>query len=400
MKSIYQISIILVLLSSLWSCEKDEHTDTTVDYTVKIVYPETYSRREAVDAHVKITNSFTGEEKNARTDAQGEAKFTGLLPGTYQISASRDLTPEEALEQTGVEGEVYLSASLTDHSIQTTGSVSLTLQGTSPGGWVIKQVYYTGAPNTTSYSNDQFVELYNNSAETLYADGLSIGDIVGRPYVSSSSIPSGFAKDTEYIYFQNIFTVPGSGKDYPVEAGESIIIARSAINHKSDPTLGNPNSPVDLGKGIADFEVYWQEAGRDTDNPDVPNMVVDYFHIRTTFDWFPTVFGPSYAIFRHDDIASLPRVREPGSTRDDTYPQVPVSSVIDAIDCVRNASVGHFKRLPSNVDAGFQYCTNSYTGEALRRKVKTEINGRKVLQDTNNSTNDFERINPPTPKGW
>ncbi len=399
MKAIHFITS-LILFTSFWSCKKDDNSTHTVDYTVHVEYPESYQTQQAAAVQVTLKNTFTGEEKQASTDTQGAAAFTGLLPGVYQITASRDLSAAEALQQTGLEGEVFLSASLSNYSIQETGSVSLKLRGSSPGGWVIKEIYYTGAPGGGFYSNDQFYELYNNSADTLYADGLSIGDAAGNPYISASSKPSGFASDTEYVYFQHIFTIPGDGQTYPVAPGKTFLIARSAINHKSDATLGNPNSPVDLGKGIADIEVYWEGANRDTDNPDVPNMIVDYFMTATAHDWIPTVFGPSIVIFRQDDIDKLPRVLEPGSTSTKVYPQVPVSSVIDAVDCVRNASVGHFKRLPTNVDAGFQFCTNSYTGESLRRKVKTEINGRKILQDTNNSSADFELRSSPTPKSW
>jgi hypothetical protein len=42
----------------------------------------------------------------------------------------------------------------------------------------------------------------------------------------------------------------------------------------------------------------------------------------------------------------------------------------------------------------------TYSGTSLRRKVKQEIGGRKVLMDTNNSTNDFEENKTPTPKSW
>lgn len=399
MKATHMITALL-LLCSFWSCKKDEDNTQTLALHVQVEFPDTYQTIQASGVNVTVKNSFTGEEKKISSDTNGEAAFTGLLPGVYQITASRELNAEEGLQQTGIAGEVFLNATISNHSLQESGNVTLKLKGSSPGGWLIKEIYYTGAPGAGFYSNDQFYELYNNSADTLYADGLSIGDAAGNPYVSPSSKPSGFASDTEYVYFQNIFTVPGDGATYPVAPGKSFLIARSAINHKSDVTLGNPNSPVDLGKGIADMEVYWEQAGRDTDNPDVPNMIVSFFMTATMHDWITSVFGPSIVLFQHDNVDKLPLVLEPGSTNGRTYPQVPVSAVIDAIDCVRNSSVGHFKRLPTNIDAGFQFSTNSYTGESLRRKVKTEINGRKILQNTNNSSADFELIKTPTPKSW
>lgn len=58
------------------------------------------------------------------------------------------------------------------------------------------------------------------------------------------------------------------------------------------------------------------------------------------------------------------------------------------------------KRIPTVLDAGINSVGNAYTGTSLRRKVKQDINGRKVLLDTNNSTTDFEVNALPKPKGW
>jgi len=296
MKTIH-FFIAFILCLGLASCKKETATQIALNYTVKVEYPTGYKTTAAANATVKATNSFTGETKTVQTDTNGEAHFSNLLPGSYQITVSKTLTVQEANDQTGFDTEIFLNAALNNYSIQESGSVTVQLKGSAVGGWVIKQVYYTGAPNTTNFTNDQFYELYNNSSETLYADSICIGDIVGNPYISASSKPSGFVGETDYVYFQNIFMVPGSGKTFPVAPGASFLIARSAINHKSDSKLGNPNSPVDLGTGVADVEIYYADSGRDTDNPDVPNMIIKHFGIATTFDWITTVYGPSIVIF-------------------------------------------------------------------------------------------------------
>ena len=43
-------------------------------------------------------------------------------------------------------------------------------------GFVIKEFYYSGCltPAGNNYTDDQFIEIYNNSADTLYADSLLI----------------------------------------------------------------------------------------------------------------------------------------------------------------------------------------------------------------------------------
>ena len=92
---------------------------------------------------------------------------------------------------------------------------------------------------------------------------------------------------------------------------------------------------------------------------------------------------------------------EPNSTSSSKYAKVPKADIIDGLDAVPNSTTTvDKKRLPVNVDAGMNTVGRAYTGTSLRRKVKQTINGRRVLQDTNNSTNDFEVNNTPTPKSW
>lgn len=391
-------SMLMAFSLVLTSCNDNENVSpVTVGYQVTVRYPDTYKDRIAANAEVTLTNSVTGASVKVNTSEAGVASFTDILPGTYQVSVKKDLTTAEALAQTGIEAEVYLNASLTNHQIQASGETAVQLIGSKVGGLVFKEIYYTGSPDFYFY--DQFYEIYNNSTDTLYADSLCIGDAAGNPWVSSASKPSGFQNDKDYTYMQNVWMVGGTGKTYPIAPGKSIIIAETAINHQTDP-LGNPKSPVNLGKGVADFETYVSTSNRDVDNPDVPNMIQVYWGAGTLFDWLTSVFGPSMVIFKHPNPGSLPLVVEPNSESTRRYVQVPVGNVIDAVEALSNQNAGAFKRLPTSLDAGFKYCSGTYTKQAIRRKVKTTLNGRRVLQDTNNSTNDLEVIATPTPKSW
>jgi hypothetical protein len=403
MNSIKTMSICMLAVVGITfaSCKKSDTASTpTVSYQVQVVYPTSYAQTAAVGTTVTLTNGVTGTSSKAVADNAGVALFTGLLPGTYQVSAARTLTAEEALTLTGISAEVFLNAAVTSHAILQEGVLELTLSGSSVGGLVFKQVSYAGSktPAGTNYLIDQFYEIYNNATDTLYADSLCIGDVQGNPGISSSSKASGFQSDADHVYLRNLFMVPGTGKEHPIAPGKSIIIAQTGINHKTDPT-GNSNS-VDLGAGIADFEVYQVSSTRDIDNPDVPNMVsID--EALSGFYWQTYVFGPSIVIFKHPTPGSLPKLLEPGTTSTATYIQVPVSNIIDGVDFMVNAGAVNFKRLPSSIDAGFQYASGTYNGQSMMRKVKSTLsNGRHILQDTNNTTEDFEVLNAPLPKGW
>lgn len=383
------------------SCSSDDSDSTsTLTYSVEAKYPSTYSNVVAQGVEVTLKNLTTNIEYKGTTDNTGFAKFDGLTPGNYSITTSKTLSASEAEIVTGINKELFLNATIAQVSILETGSQQITLEGAAVGDWVIKEYYYSGAPNSY-YFYDAFIEIYNNSTETLYADGLLVGNTKAAT-ASSTSVYGFITAGLQDAYLNIMLQVPGSGKEHPVEPGKSIVIAVDAIDHKTDPN-GNANSPVNLGKGISDFEVYYYVNPNtpDTDNPDVPNMNILYSFSTTLFDYVPGVMGNGLVIFRSDDPSKLEKVTEPNSSAPTQYVRVPKELVIDALDAVANATVTpELKRIPTNLDAGMNTVGSAYSGKSLRRKIKQEINGRKVLVDTNNSSNDFEVNNIPTPKSW
>jgi len=132
MKTIYQFLAFIVCLGII-SCKKENATQVTLNYTVKVEHPIGYKTVAAANATVKATNSFTGETKTVQTDANGEAHFSNLLPGSYQFAASKTLAAQEANEQTGFDAEIFLNASLNNYAIQETGTVTLQLKGSAVG---------------------------------------------------------------------------------------------------------------------------------------------------------------------------------------------------------------------------------------------------------------------------
>src|SRR5690606_18853036 len=85
--------------------------------------------------------------------------------------------------------------------------------------------------NTTQGASfrDHFIEIYNNSNEVLYADGLYIATLEGNTNstLTSYTLPTGqydwsqstgnnigSAANTDYVYASNIIKVPGTGTQY------------------------------------------------------------------------------------------------------------------------------------------------------------------------------------------
>jgi len=391
----------LLMIGTLTSCRKDFKNVPEYSLRIATIFPSNYLKQEANDVDLIITNNITRAEYTGVSDENGIYTFSGVMAGSYKISARRYVSPSEAYELTGIPDVYYYLNGDTSLVVGADGTLPVQLSGTPNRGLVFKELYYTGSrtPAGGTYFSDQFYEIYNNSSEILYADSLCIGNTGGANGSSATATPYGFRSDNDNVYLQNVWMVPGSGTDYPILPGQSIIIAQDGIDHITDVN-GNPASPVNLGPGIADFESYVPRAdNRDLDAAEVPNLIPIYLG-SVGFDWLTAVFGPGMVIFKHPDPMNLALVREPGVTSTAEYMQVPVDYVYDAVDALANERSFGFKRLPTSLDAGFINCSGTYVGESIRRKIERTENGRIIVWDTNNTSFDFEVLTKPTPKSW
>ncbi|MDP3437369.1 MAG: DUF4876 domain-containing protein, partial [Bacteroidales bacterium] len=144
-----------------------------------------------------------------------------------------------------------------------------------------------------------------------------------------------------------------------------------------------------------------------TGNPDVKALVV--LSSSTSIKFLNLITGAPNAIFlfeTEEDIMQWPEFFAPGKTAGERFRRVPVETVLDGIECLKNnASTGpdvNLKRFQDIVDAGFAFinATSGYTNESLERKVSAVIDGRVVLKDTNNSIEDFVIIKGPVPRNY
>jgi len=384
----------------LAACKKNRFGELkTSGVTIAAKYPATYNQSGASGATITLTSVTDGSVKTATTAGNGDAVFADVLPGTYTIAATKTLSAAEAQALTGISATVTLNG-VQNNAIVVSGqnpTFVVQLQGSTVGGLVIKEVYYTGSrtPSNGTYFSDQFVEIYNNSTDTLYLDSLCIGDAFGNSgLINPTSQPTPFATDPQHVYLSNIWQIPGTGKQHPLAPGKSIVIAQDGVNHK-DPLL-NPASPVDLSN--ADWETYNERPdNRDADAPGVPNMRRVYF--TGGFDWLLTVFGPGIVVFKADSAQLVTQTAAiPGSPTTPPRIKVPVSQIIDGFEALQNGNSASYKRIPVGLDAGFAFADDTYNKQSFRRKTSTTINGRRVLQDNNNSTVDFEKLASPTPR--
>jgi len=382
------------------------------------------------NTEITLTNKMDGSVNKAKADKDGKVVFGSIAPGNYSAVASLTVKAADYSSITGsyAAQDIVFNGSLEASVTATNGTLAITLKSGTLGNWVIKQVYYGGSSASNgAVFRDQFIEVFNNSNEVLYADSLNIALIYGKNTRVSgvdvtqsmyqangqlnwaSSIGMTSSKPNEdYIYIKSLLMIPGTGKQYPVQPGTSIIIAQNAQNHKgaytgSDGktiTVKNPELTIDLSK--ADFETYYGDItginplASDSDNPNVPNVKVLMTDDR---DMILNSNGyEAIAIFKMDDPTKLPSFPSPEtkaiSSATIYYKQLPNSLVIDAVDIAHTtASSRAAKRIPDAVDAGFTFTLGgSYSSQSVIRKTSTTAGGRRILKDTNNSTADFDYL--------
>ena len=350
--------------------------DETKLVAAGIPSPESYG--------VKISNFATGSVIETTTE-NGIATATDIIPGVYTISVS-------ASQNQG--GFTYtIAGSESNVSLIADGAeVVVNVDAVKEAALVFKEIYYTGVDPANFYFRDQFYEIYNNSTEVVYADGLCIAETVFANYDKSVIYEWPIPNADQYVFARVIWQLPGDGTTYPVQPGESFVIAQWATNHKAE-NLSKGLSPVDLTG--AEFEAIEKETTFNgillTDNLAI-NMkkVVQAGYAMP--QWLTSTDGSRYVLFKpskplkNEDFITATNADYQGTAR-----EIAISDVIDAVQAVNNESGMSVLGLPTALDAGALWCSGSYVGESIARKIKeTRPDGTNVYQDTNNTSNDFE----------
>ena len=422
---------------AIQSCKKPKK-DSVVPVKLELklaVDDETGTDVPLTGALVRINNKISGQSKEATADANGDVVFESIIPGVYEMTASLTITAEAYSELSGipVTSDVTYSTNNESLEVKEDTNLQIRLQQTGViGNIVFKQIYYAGSNTTQGASfRDVFVEFYNNSGSDFYLDSLFFGEVHGKAnnnafdytlpnfqfdWSKSVGMTGPGDPNEDYIYTKYLFMIPsdGTGKKHLLRPGESKIMAATAINHtepfqKNDGTVQGVNNPaltIDLSK--ADFDVWMVPYNRkinpdksdylfDVNNPAVEKVEVIFAN--PSNDWVTDALGrAAYVIFKLDDGKKIedfpayptPDVKEPTATTV-RYPQIPVKYVIDAVELRHPIATSMVpKRLPIKLDAGRAFVPGGqYSGESLVRKTKKIVNGRRILQDTNNSENDF-----------
>lgn len=408
------LSALLLLAVSFSSCNKQENPVPRSEVSWSLTLPEGVEEATLSEVKASFRNVNTGTEYTDATVTYTGAKSACATAATLSLSVP------EGLYNISVEGtlsytlnDVPVSAAVRSYQQGVTIAGATAVLSASPvsvyspsTGFVIEEIFFTGTltPSGDQYSNDQYIKIYNNSSEVLYADGLAILESEFMTTAKEDYTPElmGQAFSVDFV-----FVIPGSGTDHPVQPGGSLLLALCGIDHRT----ANPNS-FDLS--VADFEFYDESPNPDfldIDNPAVPNLDKWYSYTASYTGLHNRGFH-SYAIARMN-VDKETFLRDYAYTAEytfvfneyafpmstDTY-FVPNSWIVDAVNLSIEAAFEWLVTDPS-LDAGWSYCgkinsDRTRYGKSVRRKTESAAAGRRILKDTNNSAADFEAEAKPS----
>lgn len=403
-KLIYMLAAAALVSAGAVSCS-DEKTDDPVE-------PVTVSSSMRLNGGNVLVNV-----PEADFDVSIPDEASSWVGVNEAETEGRTLVLEVAKNETGAERQTTVTVTRKGRSdLLATVTIKQSNVAAKNGEFVIEEIYFTGTalPETGSpdkYQGDQYIKIRNNTDEDLYADGMLL--ILQSSVLSNmeGEIPAAVDFREEYCAGQAFYAIPGSGRDVPVKAGESLIIVNNAQNHLES----NPDS---WDATTADFEWYDESSNEnflDTDNPAVPNLdkwyaqtlTVHCLHNRgaygiaiamppagTTGEQFlqDHPIGDGYYYIFHS----------PHSPNGSDY-EMPIKGYFVpnewVLDAVNTGGRNTFGMAPwgTSLDAGYTWCgTEDSDPDRFNKSVIRKTGADGKLVDTNNSSNDFTPNTTPS----
>ncbi len=384
------LTIIALAAAMLFtSCHKDD----SVKFVNGILTLKTDSAQEGpVPESYKVvfTNVGTGEsftfETTGSTLEVNDA--SGIVPGIYNIVVSASVSAGGmAYNYVGALENVEYKSGIKDLG-------TITLAGTKASALVFKEIHYNASKTLDgkSYLKDTFLEIYNNSEQTVFLDGICLGDALSHSKFdfSSKSDKLGTKNASDYIFIGTfVWRIPGSGKEYPLAPGESVIIAASAMDHT---TVANT---VDLSG--AEFEAIcdkYKEKGI-TDEPAI-NLdlacTIKSSGLGNQMGMF--VQGAWVLFYPSEGLRNDGEYLESDNAANNFGQEVLKKDILDAVETLNKDTAE--KRLETSIDAGFVVCKPTGNNQSIvRKKAGVNALGFTTYQDTNNTTEDFDINDTP-----
>lgn len=411
MKKIIYYTFMLVVASSLSSCLKDmkdsELFEGAKEIVVDISLPEALASESREGFSVTLRNIKTGASYVLKTDADGVASIEAEY-GSYTILVSKDIEVDGVIKYLRSTQNVILNKD-GNEALKATADIKVSNKGTI----ILKEAYFhkSKTPANASYIYDQYFSLYNNSDKVQYLDGIGLGftnqttsGATGwyvKDWIEGSVEP----RDSVALYPIG-FVFPGKGQEYPMEPGEEVVVAFSAINHTSAMTT----TPIDLSA-----DNVWAMYSDDLKAQKVPapgvKRMQKYYKFGTATMVVVGQLNAACVLYRIEGdpveyvaegpVSGRPYgnvMYKPTAYTSNAAIMIPKEWVYDGVEFRNNAA--HVARLCPEISLQpMTISTAAYTGISYIRKVDetaTAAAGHTIYQDTNDSSEDWMMINKPT----
>jgi hypothetical protein len=384
-------SIALLLTLTLGACKKSEIKETSLQLAVTT--PATLTEAKIKSATITFKESNSNATFSSSSLVNNQLNIN-LPEGAYDVSLQGEIEHVVNGEKItsiirGTKQGVIINGNNFELDLST-----FIYKGEE--NFVIKEIFFAGTetPQGKVYNGDKYFIIHNNSDKVLYADSLMIAESEYLTTTKRVYTPDVMATD---FTSRSIVMVPGNGKTYPIQPGKSFIVANNAINHLEY----NANS---LNLTNADFELTLLSS-INVDNPqvkDLENIVGTMtMHNRGFKAYVIAKMKGTKAEFLTNQVYEFTYVNSANNiTKVSGAYKIPNSWVLDAVNLSVAAEFNWLVTSPQ-LDMGWSFCgkvdsDKTRFGKSVVRKESNVVNGRVILQDTNNSTDDFVAEAKPT----
>ena len=394
--SIWLYMLMFVSIQLLSGCVDYNDEAKAISTTIQINAPVEFTSGGNLSGRTVTLTSNSGNTLTAKTDDKGMAEFNQIIPDVYTISTSWDIDQAEYTVATGKAASEGYFATISGNSnnqlIKSDNKISLNTNLVAGASLLISKMYYAGSKdnNNKNYGAGLFFEIYNQTNSDIDVSGLYIGLIEtnSTPAYTLDNLKDVY-KDT-VVLCKQIFRIPITSS-HMIAPGGTIILTNSAIDH----TI---NGAHEFNLLNADYEAK-DVTGKTVNNSATPALDL-IFNNLTNFSKMNLLnSGPNgIIIFRtKENVAYFKTTYPYGKTKGNLYSLVPKKYVIDGVDILKYSATGvdlATKHMSEDIDGGYTNINaiSGYNGEVIYRKTSTRrgTNGHKILQDSNNSINDFQ----------
>ena len=394
--SIWLYMLMFVSIQLLSGCVDYNDEAKAISTTIQINAPVEFTSGGNLSGRTVTLTSNSGNTLTAKTDDKGMAEFHQIIPDVYTISTSWDIDQAEYTVATGKAASEGYFATISGNSnnqlIKSDNKISLNTNLVAGASLLISKMYYAGSKdnNNKNYGAGLFLEIYNQTNSDIDVSGLYIGLIEtnSTPAYTLDNLKDVY-KDT-VVLCKQIFRIPITSS-HMIAPGGTIILTNSAIDH----TI---NGAHEFNLLNAYYEAK-DVTGKTVNNSSTPALDL-IFNNLTNFSKMNLLnSGPNgIIIFRtKENVAYFKTTYPYGKTKGNLYSLVPKKYVIDGVDILKYSATGvdlATKHMSEDIDGGYTNINaiSGYNGEVIYRKTSTRrgTNGHKILQDSNNSINDFQ----------